>query len=51
VSNDWKDKYPFNFDEGCNWVLEGQSPNIDFVCIHPYGDQWRRDDSMEQKLE
>ena len=27
--------------EGCDWLKEGAINNIDFVCIHPYMDQWR----------
>jgi hypothetical protein len=51
ASADWQGKNPYGYNEGCNWILESKSPNIDFVCIHSYADQWRRGDTTQQWLE
>lgn len=48
---DWQGNNPYPYNEGCNWLLEAQSPNLDFVCIHSYADQWRRGDTPQQWLE
>jgi len=48
---DWQSKNPYEGNEGCNWLLESQSPNLDFVCIHSYADQWRRNETPQQWLE
>lgn len=29
-----------SFSNGCNWLLEGTVPDIDFACIHTWADQW-----------
>lgn len=41
-SNDPLRKNPYGSGviEGCDWRAEVSSPSIDFVCIHPYGDNW-----------
>lgn len=31
------------WNEGCNWLYEGSCPDIDFVSIHTWADQWRQD--------
>jgi hypothetical protein len=52
VGLDWQGKYPYNNNnESCDWILESKSPNIDFVCMHSYADQLRKDDPMEKWLE
>ncbi|WIA09185.1 hypothetical protein OEZ85_008596 [Tetradesmus obliquus] len=48
---DWQAKNPYGYNEGCNWILESESPNIDFACIHSYADQWRRGDTTQQWLD
>jgi len=48
---DWQGKNPYSYNEGCNWILESQSPNLDFVCIHSYGNQWRKEDTPQQWLD
>jgi hypothetical protein len=40
---------PYGHSHGCDFVRNLSSPHIDLACIHIWVDQWRTEDSEQQR--